>query len=184
MRRAALAAVAAFALALAGCASHEAPFAPQTAAPARVDTPFTASGRLAVRYDGRGELAGFDWTHSAARDELSINTPLGNTVARLVRDAGGVELTQGGDSWRAPDVEALSRQRLGWELPLSGLAWWIRGYAVPGQAAEVDADGILHQAGWNIRFVSDADAPSPYPSRVELSRGDLSIRLITSNWRP
>ncbi|WP_028536082.1 lipoprotein insertase outer membrane protein LolB [Paludibacterium yongneupense] len=171
-------------IALGACASHDAPFAPQAASQSRLDAPFSASGRLAVRYDGRGELANFDWIHSAARDELSINTPLGNTVARLVRDSGGVELTQGEDRWRAADVEALSRQRLGWELPLSGLAWWIRGYTAPGLPASVDAEGLLHQAGWTIRFVSDADAPSVYPSRVELSRGDLSIRLLTSTWRP
>ncbi|TDR76692.1 outer membrane lipoprotein LolB [Paludibacterium purpuratum] len=172
-----------FGLLLAGCASQETllrPAAPQTAS---VDAPFSASGRLSVNMAGRGNTANFEWTHTAASDELSINTPVGTTVARLSRDASGVTLDADGKIWQAPDVESLTRARLGWPLPLDNLIWWIRGRAAPGVPAEYDADGSLLQQGWRIRFLGETGSQSPYPKRVDLARDDLTIRLVTYRWQ-
>lgn len=169
-------------VALGGCASHETVFRPD-AGSGMADTPFTTSGRLSVRVDGKGQMANFEWQHSAARDELSVNTPVGSTVARLTRDADGVALDADGKTWRAPDVEALTEARLGWRLPLGNLAWWIRGRPAPGVPAVLGEDGSLQQQGWHIRFVSEADQPSPYPKRIDLERDNLSIRIITYRWQ-
>jgi outer membrane lipoprotein LolB len=169
-------------LALAGCASRETVFRPESVA-AAADSPFQVSGRLSIRVDGKGQMAGFDWQHALARDELSVNTPLGSTVARLTRDETGVTLESDGKIWHAPDVEALTERRLGWPLPLGNLVWWIRGRPAPGEPAVIDADGSLLQQGWRIRFTSDADHPSAYPSRVDLDRDNLSIRIVTNHWQ-
>ncbi|MBV8047477.1 MAG: outer membrane lipoprotein LolB [Paludibacterium sp.] len=174
----------AVALLLAGCATQETlfrPAAPQTAGMA--DTPFSVSGRLSVNMNGHGNTANFEWAHSVASDDLSINTPVGTTVAHLSRDASGVTLESDGQTWRAPDVERLTQARLGWTLPLSNLVWWIRGQAAPDVPAQFDADGSLLQQGWRIRFLADADNPSPYPKRVDLARDDLTIRLVTYRWQ-
>jgi len=40
----------------------------------------------------------------------------------------------------------------------------------------------LLQQGWQIRFVRDADSPSIYPKRIDLSRDRLSLRLVLQNW--
>jgi outer membrane lipoprotein LolB len=168
--------------ALAGCASRETVFRPDMAL-VTADAPFQTSGRLSVKVDGKGQMANFDWHHSPLRDELSVNTPIGSTVARLTRDASGVTLDADGKTWRAPDVEALTEARLGFTLPLGNLAWWIRGRPAPGEPAAYDADGSLEQQGWRIRFTSDADHPSPYPKRVDLDRDNLSIRIVTDHWQ-
>lgn len=170
------------ALLVTGCASHEALFRPAPVATVAVDAPFSASGRLSVRFDGRGQMARFEWAHRSDGDELLVNSPIGTTVARLTRDADGVTLEADGKTWKAPDVETLTETRLGFTLPLANLVWWIRGRAAPGAPATFGEDGSLLQQGWLIRFVADQPG-APYPKRVDLSRGDLSIRLVTDRWQ-
>jgi outer membrane lipoprotein LolB len=168
---------------LAGCASQETLFRPQLPAAAQEDSAFTTSGRLSIKIDGKGQVANFEWSHAPARDELAVNTPIGTTVARLVRDSQGVSLEADGKTWRAPDVEALTAMRLGWTLPLDNLVWWIRGRAAPGVPLAFAADGSLLQQGWQIHFTSEAGSTSPYPKRVDLVRDNLNIRLVTYRWQ-
>lgn len=168
---------------LCGCASQETVFRPATSAGAQQDAPFAVSGRMSVQVDGKGQVANFDWSHAVERDELSVNTPIGTTVARLVRDATGVTLVSDGKTWQAPDVETLTAERLGWPLPLGNLVWWVRGKAAPGVPLALAADGALQQQGWTIRFTREADSSSPYPKRIDLVRDNLSIRLVTSHWQ-
>jgi outer membrane lipoprotein LolB len=169
---------------LSACASHEAVFRAQLPQAAQQqDQPFNVSGRLSVQVDGKGQVANFEWTHSPARDELSVNTPIGSTVARLTRDADGVTLEADGKHWQAPDVETLTESRLGWRLPLGNLVWWLRGRAAPGVPLTLSEDGSLLQQGWRIRFTADSTNPGPYPKRVDLERDNLSIRLVTYRWQ-
>ena len=168
-------------LLLGACATRDVPFQPAVQAVA--DQPFTAAGRLSVNVDGKGHVANFDWQHAPERDTLSVTTPVGSTVARLTRDAAGVTLEADGKRRTATDVEALTEETLGWRLPLSNLVWWIRGQTAPGLAVERLPDGSVRQEGWTIRFVSDAEAPGPYPRRGELSRDRLSMRLVVHAWQ-
>ncbi|RXZ44791.1 lipoprotein insertase outer membrane protein LolB [Crenobacter cavernae] len=168
---------------LTACATVERPFVPgpESTAQRPADTPFAAAGRIAVNADGRGHYGNFEWQHRAERDELSILSPVGSTVARLTRDDSGVALEADGQTRRAPDVETLTADALGYPLPLENLAWWIRGLAAPGVPVEKTADGI-EQEGWRIRFIAD-DAGGPVPRRVELARDGLSIKLVTHRWQ-
>ncbi|NDV13265.1 lipoprotein insertase outer membrane protein LolB [Crenobacter caeni] len=174
------AALVALPLMLGACATQVA-FRPQQELVA--DAPFALSGRLSVQVDGKGQLAQFDWTHAAGRDALSVNTPLGNTVARVTRDAAGVVLEADGKRWQAEDVETLTEQVLGWPLPLANLVWWVRGHRAPGVPAVTLPDGALEQQGWQIRFTAD-EAGSAYPRRIELSRDGIVLRIVASQWRP
>jgi len=168
---------------LVGCASRETLFKPELTTSSAVDTPFVASGRLSVQMNGHGQVANFEWTHALASDQLSINTPIGTTVARLTRDKQGVSLESDGKTWRAPDVAALTEERLGWSLPLDNLVWWLRGRAAPGFPAIYAPDGSLEQQGWTIRFTRVGDGGGLYPQRVDLTRDNLTIRLVTYHWQ-
>jgi outer membrane lipoprotein LolB len=148
-----------------------------------LDTPFHASGRIAVQYDGKGQYGNFNWDHSAQHDELNLLSPLGNTVARLTRDDGGVTLQADGKVQQAADVETLTSQMLGWALPLDNLAWWIRGRSAPGQEIATSADGSLLQQGWQIHFQA-GDQGGAVPKRVDLVRENLKIKLVTDQWQP
>jgi outer membrane lipoprotein LolB len=113
-------------LLLTGCAT-ETVFRPAaSASSAPRDQAFNVSGRISVNMDGKGSVGQFDWAHQPDADQLSVNSPLGTTVARLQRDPAGVSLQADGKTWQATDVESLTQDVLGWTL-LGNLVWWIRG---------------------------------------------------------
>ena len=116
---------------LAGCAALEPSPPPSPPAPA-----FELIGRVAVNYDGRAFSSGVRWQHTAERDELWLLTPAGQALAHIVGDAAGATFT-GSDrtEYRARDVTSLVRRALGWEMPVTRLAWWVQGEAAPGAVA-------------------------------------------------
>jgi outer membrane lipoprotein LolB len=175
------------AAALSACAVL-APERPVQRAPA-----FDLLGRVAVSHDGRAFSSSVRWEHGPDRDEIWLLTPTGQALAHIVADDTGATLT-GADrrEYSAADVESLTRRALGWELPLTRLAWWVRGGIVPGGViGEVlrDEHGRLvrlRQDDWQITFVHAppaSDAPV-LPQRLELVREkNQTIRLVVDQWR-
>jgi outer membrane lipoprotein LolB len=172
-------------VALAACAALAPPYEPVQRAPA-----FDLVGRVAVNYDGRAFSSGVRWLHQVDSDEISLLTPVGQTLAHIVADASGATLT-GADRTQiqAGDVESLTRRGLGWELPLSRLAWWVKAEIVPGGViGEVarDQEGRLVrlvQDGWRIVFVHrPPEDGSSLPQRLELAREGYQIRLVIDSW--
>src|SRR5262249_28590042 len=121
--------------------------------------PFDLLGRILVNYSGQAFSSNVRWLHAADRDEIWLLTPTGQALAYIIQDANGALLT-GADQkqYSAVRVEALTRQALGWEFPLTSLQHWVRGVPVPGLEAGVserDANGrvsALTQDGWHIAY--------------------------------
>jgi outer membrane lipoprotein LolB len=159
--------------------------------PAQRAAAFDLVGRVAVTFDGRNFSSGLRWQHAVDRDEVWLMTPTGQALAHIQADDEGATLT-GADrqTYRAADVEALTRQAFGWELPVTRLAWWVRGEPVPGsEAGEAvrDQQGRLArftQDGWSITLAHPgAEDGAGRPQRVELVRGGHQIRLVIDSWR-
>jgi outer membrane lipoprotein LolB len=173
------------AAALAGCALL-APSPPPPPAPA-----FDLIGRVAVTYGGRTFSSGMRWQHASERDELWLLTPAGQALAHIVGEAGGAVFT-GADrrQHRAADIASLIQDSLGWEMPVTHLAWWVQGQFVPGapvEAVERDALGrlkVLAQDGWRIAYVYESqDTRAGRLRRLELAGGSHLIRLVIDGWR-
>jgi outer membrane lipoprotein LolB len=147
---------------------------------------FDMTGRVAVRYGNESSPGRVQWRHSEAADDLLITNPLGQGVARITRDAKGVELqTAQGRTEHAPDAETLTERVLGWRLPLEGLPYWIRGQARPerpSQSVRDDAQRLreLRQDDWKVEYEEYA---GERPARLHLTRPDLDIRLIIESWQ-
>jgi outer membrane lipoprotein LolB len=174
------------AAALAGCAALEPSPPPAPPAPA-----FDLIGRVAVSYDGRAFSSGVRWQHTAERDELWLLTPAGQALAHIVGDAGGATFTGSDRSqYRAGDIGSLIRRALGWEMPVTRLAWWVQGELAPGavvQAVERDQYGrlaVLAQEGWRIAYAYDPPEERGSPlRRLVLADGSSEIRLVIDGWR-
>lgn len=153
-RRALLAAVV---LGLAGCAT------PPVSAP---QDNFW-SGRLALRVAGEPPQsmgAAFELRGNAAAGELTLLSPLGQTVALARWSAAGAELLQADRVQPYASMDELTEQLTGAALPLPALFQWLR-----GEAAEVlgwSADLSEHATG---RIVALRHAPAP--------QAELRIRL-------
>ncbi|MBI3041444.1 MAG: outer membrane lipoprotein LolB [Betaproteobacteria bacterium] len=172
------------AAALAGCAALEPARAP--VAPA-----FDLVGRVAASHDGRAFSSGIRWAHTAQHDEIWLLTPTGQALAHIAGGDGGATLTGAdGSEYRAGDIESLTRKALGWELPVTRLAWWVRAGIVPaGVIGEVlrDEQGRLvrlQQDGWHITLTHrPGNEGGGLPQRLELTRDAHRIRLVIDTWR-
>jgi len=131
------------------------------------------------------------WQHTAERDELWLLTPTGQALAHIVGDAGGATFTGSDRSeHKAADIGSLTHRALGWEMPVTQLAWWVQGEAAPGavvQAVERDPQGrlaALEQDGWRVAYVYDSEgAREGRLRRLELSGTSQVLRLVIDGWQ-
>jgi outer membrane lipoprotein LolB len=181
------------AAALAGCATSTANLSRSTVSDYR-DT-IDLSGRLSVNYqkDGRPESinGSFNWSQRPGMIEVSLASPLGQTIAKISVTPQSATLAQADRPPRqAPDIDTLTAQSLGWALPVAGLRDWLQGYATDeaGQrfAASPANNSVYTRDGWRLRFVSwqDEGAAHPVPRRIDAERSAtansdaLAIRIV------
>lgn len=167
---------------LAGCASshvvlHERPERAELA-------DFSVNGRVSINYRGERHSAGLHWKHRSETDEILLLAPLGQTAARVYRDARSATLEADGELHQADDVESLMQRVLGWHLPLDGLHHWVLGMSDPGSSSLFERDGegrieVLYQGGWEVRYLGYQDT---LPSRLQLSREGLQVKLLIDEW--
>lgn len=174
------------ALVFAGCADLR-PLEPAKPISA-TDRAFEVNGRFAVRYRDDGGSGRILWSHTPLTDDLTISSPLGQGIARIVRRDGVYTLTTSDNRTHSSrDPDQLTEPVLGWRLPLSGLPYWVRGREAPGMATQhnsgkPDAPSELRQAGWTIEYLSRS-ADHGLPERMRIRRDELDIRLVLEEWR-
>jgi outer membrane lipoprotein LolB len=142
-----------------------------------------------VNLDGRGYSARLKWNHEATSDALWLYSPVGSTIATLVSDGDRATLvTAKKESFSSNNVQALTREVLGWDLPLNGLRYWVLGRAdpdVPVMSLEQD-DRLrikqLVQRDWQIDYLA-YPGDSALPSSMVLRYSDLRMRLIIDGWK-
>ena len=173
---------------LAGCAT--APPIPQPVArPAQIErASFALNGRIAINHDGKRSSSGVRWTHHPAEDEILLLAPLGQTMARIHRDADEVVLDTSDKHYAAEDTEELTQRVLGWHLPLEGLQYWVLALPAPESKASIehDANGqvsVMRQDGWEIRYTKYAvQTPDSLPLRISLRREGMELQLLVDEW--
>jgi outer membrane lipoprotein LolB len=184
--------------ALGGCATIAE--APSSVAVAAYRDSISLDGRIAVNYQKNGApesiTAPFTWRQGPERIEVSLFSPTGQTMARISITPSTATLTQtDGVPRTAADIDALTRQTLGWSLPVSGLREWLQGYAIGADGtrfvASPAANEVITRDGWHLQFVSWQAAPAgqgadshPQPRRIDATRSatattdELAIRIV------
>ena len=158
--------------------------------PSRVSA-FELTGRVNVRVESKAYPGRLHWHHAPSTDEVWLYSPVGTAVAHMRHDASGALLvTSDGKEYRADDLKVLSRQVLGWDLPLEDLQFWVRGLGSPalGAAEREDDEGgklrLLKQAGWQVVYLDWAPAgASGLPSKLDLAGAGLRMRLVVDEWK-
>jgi len=148
---------------LAGCAQLQ-----STSEPAL----FELNGRIAARYGAESFSGNLAWRHAERSDEMLLSTPLGQGVARIVREGEAITLTTAEPKeYRAYDAESLTQEVLGFRVPLGGLAQWVRGRPAPE----------LEARGWKVEY-QDYDAERR-PTRLRITYPGIELRLAISEWK-
>jgi outer membrane lipoprotein LolB len=101
-----------------------------------------------------------------------LSTPFGQGVARIVREGQAITLTTAEPKeYRAGDAESLTEQVLGFRVPLTGLAQWVRGLPAPE----------LEARGWKVEY-QDHDAQQR-PTRLRITYPGIDLRLAITEWK-
>ncbi len=170
---------------LAGCASW---FSVGVPLPERAALErFSLEGRFSLSYEGRSYSGRLSWRHVGARNEVLLSSPFGQGLAEIVTGEDLARLTTAeGQVHVAADAETLTRQVLGYALPLSRLTDWVRGRHGSGAQVVFDAFGRvqrLRQDGWEIDYGYADDAALAPPVRIFAERfGEMALRLRIDEW--
>lgn len=175
-------------LGLAGCAALEPlPAVSPLAQPQLVS--FQIAGRISVRHDAEGFSGNLTWRHVNGEDEFVILTPLGQGVARIIKNAAGVSLEMPDQAiMHAQNVESLTQSALGFALPLSGLPYWVQAQPVGSEPQlRHNPDGTLDQLreqGWQIDYLAyRAEGALQLPGKVFMENAEVKLRLIVDAWQ-
>ena len=174
-------------LLVAGCATTPAPRGSQSAA---AITAWQLNGRVSLTRGEEGWHAGLYWQEQADTFYLRVSGPLGQGGFQLNGDARGIVLVDAdGQRFIAQDVDALLVQVTGWQLPVKGLRYWIRGLPAPAAGkAQATRDEVgqllrLEQSGWTVNYqryqlIGDV----LLPVKLQLLHADIAVRIVIDQW--
>jgi outer membrane lipoprotein LolB len=151
---------------------------------------FGIEGRMAVQYDGRGYSCQIHWHNIDGSQQISLISPLGNTLADISVNADGVILvTSDGKQYAAKDAEQLTQQILGWPLPVSLLHDWVFGRPAEGMVSKQkwDSSGRLlsfAQNEWSVEYQEYRDVETySLPGKLSFRHAKIYLRLIIDDWQ-
>jgi len=143
-------------------------------------------GRAAVAVGTQGWQATLNWQQRGESAELHLAGPFGVGALVLKRTPEGLSLNG------APPSDAVLAQlqeRLGFELPLDHLRFWLMGVPDPGATFDLKRNGQdrasqLTEVGWTI----DYDRYMPVdgdllPAHMVLTRDSVRVRIAVDRWQ-
>ena len=178
------------AILLASCASIRPTLQPASAWPQRLGVLQHASqwemqGRAAVAIGAHGWQASVDWRQQGADTVVHLSGPLGVGASVLRLGADGLSVNNAPPS---PDAVALMQQRIGFDLPVSNLRYWLLGVPDPGLPYTLRLNlqsraAQLIQGGWTVDYLRyQRAAVDALPGMLVLSRGGIRVRIVIDQW--
>lgn len=142
-------------------------------------------GRAAVAVGTQGWQASLNWRQEGVVAEVHLSGPLGVGALTLKRSAAGLSLNGGPPS---DTVAAQLQERLGFELPLDDLRYWLLGVPEPSAPFDLVRDDLdrakqLTQAGWTVVYERYMPvAGDRLPALVVFTRDGVRVRIVVDHW--
>ncbi len=147
-------------------------------------------GRIAMQVEKESASASLSWQQNGQDYIIRIIAPFGRGTLELTGNRDGVTMRDAKNQVvHAANPEVLLQARLGWQVPLSGLYYWIRG--LPEPAVEIKTMILdeqarineLSQAGWQISYGRYMQAGElSLPKKLVLQNQKLKIKLVIKRW--
>jgi outer membrane lipoprotein LolB len=142
-------------------------------------------GRAAVAVGSQGWQASLNWRQHLATSEVHLSGPFGVGALVLTRTPEGLSLNG------APPSDAVIGQlqeRLGFDLPLDNLRYWLLGVPAPDAPVDLtrndqDRARQLRQGGWSIDYDRYMPVNGDWlPAHLVLSREGVRVRIAVDHW--
>lgn len=146
-------------------------------------------GRISIQNDHESWFLKVDWQQQPENYAVLLSGPFSGMV-RLSGDKNNVELSDGEQSYQAPDAELLLLEHTGIRMPVNGLRYWLLGLPQPDKKVkeiQLDVAGrmaSLHQDEWQVTV----DRYQQYngkslPAKLVIKNHHLKVRLIVDQWQ-
>lgn len=150
-----------------------------------------AQGRLAAAKASKGGNAQFVWQQKGDNYQLKLFGPFGSGSVIISGSPNDVVLKEAnGKVTRAKSPELLMQKVAGWQVPISGLIYWLRGIPVPqssSPAKQLNESGYLsylQQDGWKIEYENYQESKAlPLPSKLRLQNGQTKLKMVITSWK-
>jgi outer membrane lipoprotein LolB len=142
-------------------------------------------GRAAVAVGTQGWQATLNWRQQADTSEVHLSGPFGVGAVVLKRTPQGLSLNG------APPSDAVlgqMQERLGFELPIDHLRYWLLGVPDPSAAfnlarGDQDRASQLTQSDWTIDYDRYMPVDGDWlPAHVVLTRAGVRVRIAVDHW--
>jgi outer membrane lipoprotein LolB len=168
----------------------DAPWPEQRAALQKIER-YALNGRVAVAAQGQGFSASLRYQQQSRRSNLALDGPLGIGGLRVDIDGDDIAIaTSRGEKLDGQAARDELERRLGFQLPLTELRWWLLGIPAPGEASinQDEGSGEIHdftQNGWRVSINSRAAGLGfALPQRLTAEREGARLKLFVENWQP
>jgi outer membrane lipoprotein LolB len=142
-------------------------------------------GRAAASIGAQGWQASLAWRQQGSTSELHLSGPLGlgASIVKLAPDGLSIDGAPPRD-----DARQILRDRLGVDLPLESLRFWLLGVPDPAQASTItrnaeDRAQQLVQSGWTVdigRYLPVAG--DQLPAQLAIQRDAVRVRIVVDRW--
>ena len=154
-------------------------------------THFQLKGRVALSASGNGFNANLRWSQEQARSQIALEGPLGVGGMQIIASGSDLDIvTSHGERIANQAAHAELTARLGFDVPIERLRYWVLGAPDPALPAEesLDASGqhlkSLVQDGWRVDYDEYTNAAGQaLPARMTLQREGVRVRLLVEDWR-
>jgi outer membrane lipoprotein LolB len=168
----------------------DAPWQEQRAALAALES-YALNGRVAVAANGEGFSAGLRYRQQQRHADLALDGPLGiGGLHMQFSDAMLSVTTSRGEKLDGAAARDEIERRLGFELPLAELRWWLLGVPAPDSPFEAHdgADGGISgflQDGWRVSITARTAALGfSLPQKLTAERDGARLKLLVDRWQP
>ncbi len=153
------------------------------------------NGKLGIRTAEESGSATLKWIQTQQEYRIQLSGPFGQKSMLITGTPSKVILEEAGKKpLTANTAEALIKKAVGWTLPVTQLAFWVRGVPSPREKItrlrtnELGLIDELEQGGWVIQYSSyrqwDIQGKQlTLPQKVIAQYRDVRLILAVRNWQ-
>jgi outer membrane lipoprotein LolB len=151
---------------------------------------YEAVGKVSFTNGAKGGSANVRWQQQQQNYTIVIQGPIGGGGVRIVGQPGMVSLMKSDGAVAVHKTpEGLMKENLGYEIPISGMLYWVKGATAPGTPpTKIQFDqnhhlALLEQHGWTIEYQGYLEQRGyDLPQTITLQSGSIKVKLILKEW--
>ncbi len=146
-------------------------------------TEWSFTGRIAIVDIDNSISADITWKHTQKKEKIILSGLFGMGKTRITLTPVQTEIeSEGKRAIYYGDVNSVIYSRLGIQVPVTALKFWVLGLVDPG-ATYLKKEAGFEQYGWKITYLQmQFNAGYELPRKIRVEQGGAKIKLIVSQW--